>query len=70
MPHGYTDDTPYGYRKSVGLIGKVKRFYQRVGIALLNKKKGAVKLIIFFHTQHFNYLDFFTCNVLFLVIVI
>ena len=25
------------------------------------------KLIIFFHTQHFNYLDFVTCNVLFLV---
>ena len=25
MPHGYTDDTPHGYRKSFGLIGKVKR---------------------------------------------
>ena len=24
MPHGYTDDTPHGYRKSFGLIGKVK----------------------------------------------
>ena len=41
MSHGYTDDTPHGYRKSFGLIGKVKSFYQRVGIALLNKKKGA-----------------------------
>ena len=26
MPHGYTDDTPHGYRKSFGLIGKVKSF--------------------------------------------
>ena len=41
MPHGYTDDTPHGYRKSFGLIGKVKSFLLRVGIALLNKKKGA-----------------------------
>ena len=24
MPHGYTDDTAHGYRKSFGLIGKVK----------------------------------------------
>ena len=24
MPHGYTDDTPHGYRKSFGLIDKVK----------------------------------------------
>ena len=68
MPHRYTDDTPHKYRKSFSLMGKVKSCLNKgVGIALLNRRKWEQKLIIFFHTQHFNYLDFFTSNVLFLV---
>ena len=45
---------------------KLKLFTKGVGITLLNKKREQ-KLIIFFHTQNFSYLDFFTINVFFLV---
>ena len=46
-------------------MGKVKSclLIKFLGKALLNKRK---KVVIFFHTQYFNYLDFFTGNVLFL----
>ena len=29
IPRGYTDDTLHGYRKSFGLIGKVKSFFTK-----------------------------------------
>ena len=42
MPHGYTDDTPHGYRKYFGLIGKVKSFLLKGWHSfVINKKKGA-----------------------------
>ena len=62
-----TDDIPHGYRKFFSLMVKVKSclLIKCLGIALSNKRKKQ-KLVIFFHTQYFNYLDFFTSNVLFL----
>ena len=44
MPHGYTDDTLHGYRKSFSLIGVcnlLKAFLLQGWHNLLNKKKEA-----------------------------
>ena len=63
-----TDHLPHGYRKSFSLMGKVKSCSLKVlaYLSLLNKRKKQ-KLIISVHTQqYFNYLDFFTGNILFL----
>ena len=62
---------PHGYRKYFSLMGKVKSFLlvKCLCIAVLNKRKkaetGYFLSLGFFHTQYFNYLDFFTGNFIF-----
>ena len=57
---------PHGYRKSFSLMGKVKSCLIKVlaKLSLLIRERKQ-KLIISFHTQYFNYLNFFTGKVLF-----
>ena len=41
MPNEYTDDIPHGYRKSFGLIGKVKSFLLKGWHSFVKQEKGS-----------------------------
>ena len=61
-----TDDIPHGYRKSSSFMGKklLKSYLLKVLAKLCYTRERKHKLIIFFYTYYFTYLDFFTDDVL------